>query len=105
MTEKVGRNDPCHCGSGKKYKQCCMKDDLAATAPRGLKKFTAKVISAGGAHKAEVQENKPSNVNQAFVDYNTLMERSFGSAIHSDEAPPIPTNPSQYLSEGDKKPK
>jgi preprotein translocase subunit SecA len=23
--EKVGRNDPCPCGSGKKYKQCCMK--------------------------------------------------------------------------------
>ena len=22
---KVGRNDPCSCGSGKKYKQCCMK--------------------------------------------------------------------------------
>jgi len=22
--EKVGRNDPCPCGSGKKYKQCCM---------------------------------------------------------------------------------
>jgi preprotein translocase subunit SecA len=21
--EKVGRNDPCHCGSGKKYKKCC----------------------------------------------------------------------------------
>ena len=20
---KVGRNDPCPCGSGKKYKQCC----------------------------------------------------------------------------------
>jgi preprotein translocase subunit SecA len=20
---KVGRNDPCTCGSGKKYKQCC----------------------------------------------------------------------------------
>jgi len=19
---KIGRNDPCHCGSGKKYKQC-----------------------------------------------------------------------------------
>lgn len=24
-TEKVGRNDPCPCGSGKKYKQCCGK--------------------------------------------------------------------------------
>jgi SEC-C motif-containing protein len=22
---KVGRNDPCPCGSGKKYKQCCLK--------------------------------------------------------------------------------
>jgi preprotein translocase subunit SecA len=22
--QKVGRNDPCPCGSGKKYKKCCM---------------------------------------------------------------------------------
>ncbi len=22
---KIGRNDPCPCGSGKKYKQCCLK--------------------------------------------------------------------------------
>jgi len=22
---KVGRNDPCPCGSGKKYKKCCMQ--------------------------------------------------------------------------------
>jgi preprotein translocase subunit SecA len=27
---KIGRNDPCHCGSGKKYKNCHMKEDLAA---------------------------------------------------------------------------
>jgi uncharacterized protein YecA (UPF0149 family) len=20
---KLGRNDPCHCGSGKKFKKCC----------------------------------------------------------------------------------
>ena len=25
---KVGRNDPCPCGSGKKYKNCCMNKDL-----------------------------------------------------------------------------
>lgn len=25
QTKKVGRNDPCPCGSGKKYKHCCMK--------------------------------------------------------------------------------
>jgi len=22
--QKVGRNDPCPCGSGKKYKKCCL---------------------------------------------------------------------------------
>ncbi len=24
---KIGRNDPCHCGSGKKYKHCCYAKD------------------------------------------------------------------------------
>ncbi len=27
---KVGRNDPCPCGSGKKYKQCCLKSGQVA---------------------------------------------------------------------------
>ena len=30
MTNKVGRNDPCPCGSGKKYKKCC---EVASAAP------------------------------------------------------------------------
>ena len=25
--KKVGRNDPCPCGSGKKYKNCCGKNE------------------------------------------------------------------------------
>ncbi|MFV7234263.1 YecA family protein [Flavobacterium sp. ZB4R12] len=24
LHEKIGRNDPCHCGSGKKFKKCCL---------------------------------------------------------------------------------
>lgn len=24
MPDKIGRNDPCPCGSGKKYKKCCL---------------------------------------------------------------------------------
>ena len=28
-SEKIGRNDPCPCGSGKKYKNCCMLKDNA----------------------------------------------------------------------------
>lgn len=25
---KIGRNDPCHCQSNKKYKKCCMNKDV-----------------------------------------------------------------------------
>jgi preprotein translocase subunit SecA len=35
---RVGRNDPCPCGSGKKYKHCCMREEGAsASAPSGEK--------------------------------------------------------------------
>jgi len=31
----LGRNDACHCGSGRKYKRCCLdKDEAAARAAR-----------------------------------------------------------------------
>lgn len=30
--KKVGRNDPCPCGSGKKYKQCCLKAESTRAA-------------------------------------------------------------------------
>ena len=32
MTPKIGRNEPCPCGSGKKYKKCCGRESL----PRDL---------------------------------------------------------------------
>ena len=31
---KIGRNDPCSCGSGKKYKNCCMKDSINLSRAR-----------------------------------------------------------------------
>ncbi|MBN2369440.1 MAG: SEC-C domain-containing protein [Vicinamibacteria bacterium] len=30
MSSSLGRNEPCHCGSGKKYKHCCLVKDEAA---------------------------------------------------------------------------
>jgi len=29
---KIGRNDPCPCGSGKKYKKCCLTTDIEQSA-------------------------------------------------------------------------
>lgn len=33
---KISRNDPCHCGSGKKYKQCCLDKQAAMASPGDL---------------------------------------------------------------------
>jgi hypothetical protein len=57
MNEKVGRNDPCPCGSGKKYKQCC----LLKKGPGGKRKISAKWLNA------------PAGPN--------LIERTYGGAI------------------------
>jgi tetratricopeptide (TPR) repeat protein len=34
MMQKLGRNDPCHCGSGNKYKRCCLDKDEASNITR-----------------------------------------------------------------------
>ena len=47
MSKKINRNDPCPCGSGKKYKQCCLNKETVKTyTPEGKRKFKAKVISS-----------------------------------------------------------
>ncbi len=35
VSHKVGRNDPCTCGSGKKYKACCANSNVAVNTPIG----------------------------------------------------------------------
>lgn len=95
MVEKVGRNDPCSCGSGKKFKNCCFLKQQQKKSGLGGRKFTAKVLS--GKPKGLSQEECQVSVKPP-VDYNMLMERSFGAALHShDDKPPVPLNPSEYL--------
>lgn len=89
MTDKTGRNDPCPCGSGKKYKSCCLIKN-APKPPKSLKdrKITARIASAEPEQKEKV----------ISVDYNKLMERSFGESLSIYvDSPPIPENPEDYL--------
>ncbi len=51
----LGRNDPCHCGSGKKYKKCCAAKDEAAHAAE----LAARAASAA-AEVAESAEEAPA---------------------------------------------
>lgn len=34
MAKKPDRNDTCHCGSGKKYKNCCLKKDESGASSK-----------------------------------------------------------------------
>ncbi len=53
MEGNLGRNDPCHCGSGKKYKQCCLaKDEEKARAERAKAAAEAPEPSSEAAQAA-----------------------------------------------------
>jgi hypothetical protein len=43
---RLGRNDPCHCGSGKKYKHCHLAQDEAEARAAREKAAEAEVASA-----------------------------------------------------------
>jgi hypothetical protein len=34
--QRPGRNDPCPCGSGKKFKRCCLNKDFGDLTPKEL---------------------------------------------------------------------
>lgn len=47
-TVNLGLNSPCKCGSGKKYKRCCVKKDIEASVTRRMPKAvsTGKVLGS-----------------------------------------------------------
>jgi tetratricopeptide (TPR) repeat protein len=54
MATKIGRNDPCHCGSGKKYKRCCLEEDQEGE--RFVREATAAALAAEQAEEDEFYE-------------------------------------------------
>ena len=61
---KVGRNDPCPCGSGKKYKKCCLSKDEAS----------ARQAAKGLAETVRALEVNPPNFPRQFADFPELPE-------------------------------
>jgi tetratricopeptide (TPR) repeat protein len=54
---KPGRNDPCPCGSGNKYKKCCLAKDEAAERD-GLAEAQAQRESQAAERRLEVKQLK-----------------------------------------------
>jgi len=57
--EKPGRNDPCHCGSGLKYKKChSTADDAARSAELSAQAAARAAAAAEAAAKAAENEGE-----------------------------------------------
>ena len=63
---KPGRNDPCPCGSGNKYKKCCLAKEEAVEREQ-LAKADAKRAGRAAAHTQNLREVKAAIAARLFV--------------------------------------
>ena len=75
MATKIGRNDSCPCGSGKKYKRCCLEQDQQDE--RDARDALAAALAAEQAEDEEFEEwsdalDEASNAVLDLVEANQL---------------------------------
>ena len=97
MVTKPGRNDPCTCGSGKKYKKCCLEKDqqaehaaFAETAARTaayeakskikLERFKTDVLAHG------LNSDEFRKWESLETDYNAVIDLLDGGSLDQAEA-------------------
>jgi hypothetical protein len=83
---KAGRNDPCLCGSGKKYKQCCLEQGRAIELAPAIAQrlafeaqaatLTAQRVEALAALQESQALDTASNAVVALVRAGRLKRRS-----------------------------
>ena len=88
-TSRPGRNEPCLCGSGRKYKLCCLaKDEALAAAARVVAAEVAAAVEmpAAGAEvsaprtpKHQTQQPWRNATSRGFVPRSTTPRKAGGS--------------------------
>ena len=84
---KIGRNEPCPCGSGKKYKACCLAKDEAAAIAAAPKAETKAMRRAARDAMRAAYEAEAADYEDA--DDLTELSNSVGDLIRAgkiDEA-------------------
>ena len=66
--DKVGRNDPCPCGTGQKYKRCCAAKDAAARSAELSAQAAARVAAAEAAAAQAAEEGAEEADTKATGD-------------------------------------
>ena len=71
--ENPGRNEPCHCGSGKKYKKCCLQNDVEAHGRKaldfGYESHLAMRRAVTGKLDRIITQNTTKEEIQAYADF------------------------------------
>ena len=75
---KPGRNDPCPCGSGKKYKKCCLTNDEAAENERLVAERAEREERAAAKRQELRKVREAITANFAASD---LLDDDFGDEL------------------------
>jgi hypothetical protein len=65
-TARPGRNEPCHCGSGRKYKQCCLEKDNAALTAANARAAAAETAEPAEAAREVPKRTTPHQTEQPW---------------------------------------
>jgi hypothetical protein len=101
--QKIGRNDPCRCGSGIKYKSCCMKKEgagIKGTIKKFSKAFGQRLVidnakkipiisSAIGAVEDINEEDEKKNLHSQLTQIKETTSTSLGYISNMDSLAPI----------------
>lgn len=76
--KQVGRNDPCPCGSGLKYKKCCMQRESVAPQAVAARPMPAAVQPAGDneAIQTALEHQRAGRLTQATAIYQKILSKS-----------------------------
>lgn len=67
MSQKIGRNDTCVCGSGKKYKKCCLHISDPNEGMQSLVQYAENVFP--NAHISKFDENSPYKMSEVLLEF------------------------------------
>src|SRR5690625_4811893 len=77
---KIGRNDPCPCGSGKKYKKCCIDKDI-----------DFNTIQVGNSVNGEQGNGKVTAQDPLLQQLNSMMQEGYSLYDNNEDEKAVET--------------
>ncbi len=69
-TQRIGRNDPCPCGSGKKFKHCCLGKENSTASNHGAASMSEALRQVLGSRQFSSMEEAQAFLNQITQQQN-----------------------------------